>query len=248
VSRGLRPERVVTYPRGVDTRRFSPAHAGAVLERRFGVDRASVRLLYVGRVSKEKSLPLLCDVFRRLHARLPNVSLTVVGEGPWIAEMKDQLAGWPCHFTGYQDGAVLGEIFASCDLFVFPSKTDTFGKVVLESQASGLPVVVMDQGGPMENVVPGETGVIVPGGDADALLEALHTLATDRARLKSMGQAARRYAETRSVVGAFEAMWQMWREQPRRQPRGQQAPCAAHSNVFRDGPFAGVSPRVRARP
>lgn len=247
VSRGLRPERVLTYPRGVDTRRFSPAHSGDVLERHFGVDRDSVRLLYVGRVSKEKNLPLLCEVFRRLHAGRPDVCLTVVGEGPWLTEMKAQLAGCRCYFTGHQDGDVLGEIFASCDLFVFPSTTDTFGKVVLESQASGLPVVVTDQGGPMENVVAGETGVIVPGGDADALLRALYALVTDRERLKSMGQAARRYAETRSVVGAFEAMWQLWREQPRRPPRGEQGPHAAQSNVFMDGPFAGAPPFVQAR-
>jgi glycosyltransferase involved in cell wall biosynthesis len=74
--------------------------------------------------------------------------------------MRQDMAGTPCLFTGYLEGEGLAAVFASCDLFVFPSTTDTFGNVVLEAQASGIPVIVSDSGGPHENVVPGETGFV----------------------------------------------------------------------------------------
>ncbi len=87
--------------------------------------------------------------------------MIMVGDGPYLDELKDLLAGTPCIFTGYRDGEELATIYASCDLFVFPSATDTFGNVVLEAQASGLPVIVTNSGGPQENMTPHKTGEIV---------------------------------------------------------------------------------------
>ncbi len=110
----------------------------------------------------------------------------------------------PCLFTGYLDGEDLAAAYASADLFLFPSSTDTFGNVILEAQASGLPVIVTDQGGPQENILPGETGVIVPADDPQALGEAVETLVADPLRLKRMGQAARHFLEDRSFEKAFQ--------------------------------------------
>ena len=112
--------------------------------------------------------------------------------------MKDLLAGTPCIFTGYREGEELATIYASCDLFAFPSATDTFGNVVLEAQASGLPVIVSDCGGPQENMLPRQNRRGHPGRRHEALLEALEFLLADRARLKEMGKAARRILENRS--------------------------------------------------
>jgi glycosyltransferase involved in cell wall biosynthesis len=115
-------------------------------------------------------------------------------------------------FTGYLEGEDLAAVFASCDLFVFPSTTDTFGNVVLEAQASGIPVIVSDSGGPHENVVPGKTGFVVPGNDADSLRVAIEALLAEPALLKRMGQAARQYVQERSFDNAFQATWKIYEE------------------------------------
>jgi glycosyltransferase involved in cell wall biosynthesis len=135
--------------------------------------------------------------------------------------MRQVMAGRSCAFTGYLAGEELAEVYASCDLFVFPSTTDTFGNVVLEAQASGLPVVVTDSGGPQENVINGETGVIVPGDDEEGLCNAINLLLADPDRLRKMGRAARNHVKQRSFEAAFQASWKMYEERAdNRQPAG----------------------------
>jgi glycosyltransferase involved in cell wall biosynthesis len=124
--------------------------------------------------------------------------------------MKQELKGMPCAFTGYLKDERLEKIYASSDLFVFPSTTDTFGNVVLEAQASGIPVVVTDKGGPQENIIPGKTGLVVPANDGPAMLEAVHTLLMEPDRLAVMGKAARSYMEDRSFEKAFNETWNMY--------------------------------------
>ncbi|MGO9393766.1 MAG: glycosyltransferase [Desulfobaccales bacterium] len=169
-----------------------------------------VKLLYVGRISKEKNLPLLAKVFKTLLPSHPELKLIVVGDGPYLTEMRRALAGPSCAFTGYLAGEDLAQVYASCDLFVFPSTTDTFGNVVLEAQASGIPVVVTDSGGPQENVIDGETGVIVPANDEEGLFKAINLLVADPERLREMGQAARDHVKQRSFTAAFQASWKMY--------------------------------------
>ena len=94
----------------------------------------------------------------------------------------------PCTFTGYLRGDELASIYASSDVFVFPSTTDTFGNVVLEAQASGLPVIVTDEGGPRENMIENKTGLIVEGNDTDSLVKAMRFLAIDPDRVQKMGK------------------------------------------------------------
>ncbi len=101
----------------------------------------------------------------------------MVGDGPYLEEMKKRLEGCPVTFTGYLGGDELSACYASSDVFVFPSATDTFGNVVLEAQASGLPVIVTDSGGPCENLIENTTGLIVEAGNADALARAIVRLA-----------------------------------------------------------------------
>ena len=98
-------------------------------------------------------------------------SLAIVGDGPYRKEMATELAGYPAVFTGYLHGVELRQAYASAELFVFPSGTDTFGNVVLEAQASGLPVIVTDAGGPRELMVKGETGELFPFGSRSGLVE-----------------------------------------------------------------------------
>lgn len=126
--------------------------------------------------------------------------------------MQQSTEGLPCFFTGYVKGEKLSELYASADAFVFPSTTDTFGNVVLEAQASGIPVIVTDSGGPCENMIPGETGLVVPADSTGALLEAMRTMVDNMPRTRAMGHAARRHTEERSFEAAFLETWKMYHD------------------------------------
>ncbi len=211
VARGVERKRISIFPRGVDTARFTPAKRGNILQDAYGIAESTV-LLYVGRVSREKNLPLLAKAFTRASAEHKDLHLLVVGDGPFRAEMERELQGMRCTFTGYLEGEALAETYASADVFVFPSTTDTFGNVVLEAQVSGLPVIVSDVGGPAENVLPDVTGLVVPANDEEALVRAITRLGTDRALRRRMGVAAHRALKGRSFDTAFDQLWQMYGE------------------------------------
>jgi glycosyltransferase involved in cell wall biosynthesis len=130
--------------------------------------------------------------------------------------MQALLGDLPYTFTGFLDGDDLVAAYASADIFVFPSTTDTFGNVVLEAQACGLPVVVSDQGGPRENMLPDKTGLVVSGNDSIALAEALDRLLSRPLDRKIMGREARCYMEKRSFEAAFLETWETYKTvQPR---------------------------------
>lgn len=211
IASGIEPKKIKVYPRGVDLERFHPGKRNGFLESRFGLE-AGIKLLYVGRVSKEKNLEMLGRVFRVISRNCESLHLVVVGDGPYLKEMQQELAGSPVTFTGYLEGEDLAAIYASCDLFVFPSTTDTFGNVVLEAQASGIPVIVSHTGGPKENIIPDKTGLIIPGDNEEGLARAIVDLASHPERLQLMGQAARAYVESRSFEDAFKATWEMYKE------------------------------------
>lgn len=209
VARGLDRAKVMLYPRGVDTERFHPSKRNGFLKR-FGVA-AGPTMLYVGRISREKNLHLLAEAYDTLRRELPAMKLVVVGDGPHREEMEQRLRGSGAVFTGVLQGEELAACFASADVFVFPSSTDTFGNVVLEAQASGLPVIVTDRGGPCENMLPDETGLVVRADDADALAQAMRRLAADDATRRRMADAARAYTEPRTFQNAFDQSWALYR-------------------------------------
>ncbi|WP_373500095.1 glycosyltransferase [Desulfococcus sp.] len=210
-AKGIRAEKIRMIPRGIDTEAFHPSRRNGLMKKRYGIT-APVKILYVGRVSREKNLLRLAEAFKRLARVTPDVHLVVVGDGPYLEEMRQTMADCPCTFTGYLKGDDLADTYASGDLFVFPSTTDTFGNVVLEAQASGLPIIVTDQGGPCENMVPNVTGLVVPGDDPDRLLDAMQRLACDREMRVRMGRAAREYMEERSFENAFVRQWKIYEE------------------------------------
>jgi glycosyltransferase involved in cell wall biosynthesis len=228
--KGLRPECLRLFPRGIDIQRFHPSHRDPDFMEAYA-ERSSLKLLYVGRVSKEKNLPLLVEVFKALCRDMKNLSLIVVGDGPYLETMKEELKETPCAFTGYLKGEPLEKIYASSDLFVFPSTTDTFGNVVLEAQASGIPVVVTDKGGPQENIIPGKTGLVVPADDGAAMLEAVRSLIKEPFRLTVMGKAARTYMEGRSFEKAFNETWNMYDQEDKGIKDGQVPASAIHQKV-----------------
>ncbi len=202
VEKGISPNKIRMMPRGVDTKKFTPetTYSGQELPE-------GIRFLFVGRVSKEKDLPVLERAFKQLSRLRDDVRLIVVGDGPYLKEMRENMADTPTHFTGYLQGRELQTIYNACDIFVFPSTTDTFGNVVLEAQAAGVPVIVSDMGGPKENMIENKTGLIAQGLDVQSLYKAMLELTENEAKRVSFGTEAREYALTRSLQNSFEQLW-----------------------------------------
>jgi glycosyltransferase involved in cell wall biosynthesis/predicted metal-dependent phosphoesterase TrpH len=203
---GVAEERIATLPAGVDGGKFNPGRRDGALWGRLGV-REPLRVLYCGRVSVEKNLPVLVEAFKAVCGRRRDVALVVAGDGPYLGEMRTGLAGLPAYFLGYQDDGLLPGLYASADLLAFPSRTDTLGQVVMEAQACGLPAVVAHEGGPKEVVADGASGVVLQGGDAKRWAEAIVELLDDVPRRQRMGRAASARAERFSPARTFEAFW-----------------------------------------
>jgi glycosyltransferase involved in cell wall biosynthesis len=208
-SKGVRPEKLKVYPRGVDIEKFNPGKRNGFFENTFKLG-GQFKLLYAGRVSKEKNMHILEQAFKELCKLTSTVHLVIVGDGPYRQEMENSLQGYPATFTGYLQGEDLTQAFASSDLFVFPSTTDTFGNVVLEAQASGIPAIVTDQGGPMENIIANRTGLVIQADSSQALLDAVYSLISNPEKMKRMGLEARTYMEGRSFENAFDETWEMY--------------------------------------
>lgn len=131
--------RVDVVSRGVDTTLFDPARRSDALRRQWGLAPDDLAVLYVGRVAPEKNLTLLEQAFVAVRARHPRARLVLVGDGPALPQLRARLPEAVC--AGAQTGVLLAEHYASADLFIFPSLTETYGNVVAEALASGLPVV-----------------------------------------------------------------------------------------------------------
>lgn len=205
VERGIPAEKIKILPRGLDTKLFHPARRSEQFWRARGLREGETGMLFVGRISKEKNLDTLVAATRRLAEWKTSVRPLFIGEGPYLAEMKRLLPD--AIFTGYLRGDELADAYASADFFVFPSTTDTFGNVVLEAQACGLPVIVSDVGGPRDLVNHGKDGFVTKALDAGELAEAIRRLSDDPALRERMGSAARARVETRDWSEAVERFW-----------------------------------------
>jgi glycosyltransferase involved in cell wall biosynthesis len=181
------------WQRGVDTTRFHPDRRSLDWRRAQGIADDEVIVTFVSRLVREKGLDVFADVINGLRARgLPHRCL-VVGDGPSRADVQAHLPE-EAIFTGYLKGDALARAYASSDVFLFPSDTETFGNVTLEAMASGLPTVCADATGSSTLVDDGRTGLLAPSGNASAFLDATARLVTRTHRRRRMGQAARRRA------------------------------------------------------
>jgi glycosyltransferase involved in cell wall biosynthesis len=184
-------------PRGVDTRLFSPAH------RERDPNDGQFILGFVGRLSIEKNVTLLKQIGEQLDAAgLTNYRFLVIGHGAEEAWLRENLP--KADLPGVLRGEALSRAYANMDLFVFPSHTDTFGNVVLEALASGVPAIVTPDGGPRHIVRQGETGMIAEDRDFAA---AIASVLGDPARHASMREAARNYALGASWDAVFEGVY-----------------------------------------
>jgi glycosyltransferase involved in cell wall biosynthesis/predicted metal-dependent phosphoesterase TrpH len=197
---------------GIDLSKFSPDQRDVEALRHAGVDpqRTPRVVLYAGRVSVEKNLPLLAAAFRQLCGRRDDVCLVVAGDGPYRERMQALLRGLPAFFPGYLDDCQLPALYATSDLFAFPSRTDTLGQVVMEAQACGLPCLVSPEGGPKETVEDKVTGLVLPATDerhAATWADAMHRLLGDQPRLDCMRSASLARAGRFSIRQSFDAWW-----------------------------------------
>ena len=190
----------------IDANKFYPGLKTQSLWRSYGV-RQPLRLLYVGRVSVEKNLPMLVGIFRRLCSIRRDVALIVVGDGPFRAEMQREVSNLPAHFLGMQGDRELIRLYQNADLLLFPSRTDTLGQVVMEAQACGLPVLVSDEGGPREMMDDGVTGGVLPRNDLAAWVAAIDQLLDDEPRRMRMSRTAAQRASRFSLERSFEQFW-----------------------------------------
>jgi glycosyltransferase involved in cell wall biosynthesis len=205
IKHGLDPAKLKILPRGLDTELFHPARRDPAFFEKFGAHNGEVRLLYVGRISREKDLDLLAAAYRRLRDEGLPVQLFIVGHGPYSEAFAKSLP--EAFFTGYLKGSELATAYASADLFVFPSTTDTFGNVILEAQACGLPVVVSDSGGPKELVEHEANGLITRSHDVEDFTRAIRALVNDSALRERMAKSARNSVIDRSWPSAFRKFW-----------------------------------------
>ncbi len=237
---GMPAERILRWDRGVDTTRFDPSLRDPALLNGRG-DRGGdggrggnggqgsrgghagdrVNVLYSGRITREKGAELLADTFLLARAREPRLHLVLAGGGPEQERLRERVGDEHTAFLGWLSGVELARAYASADLFLFPSATDTFGQVILEAQASGLPVVAVAEGGPLSLIEDRVSGLLCAGDAhvlADAVLElsaspllrerlALAGLAAVRSRtweraLERLGEGYRRVLSPRGAAGS----------------------------------------------
>ena len=205
-------EHLRIWARGVDTAIFKPERRSSTLRASWLGEENSKKtvLLYVGRVSWEKNLRLLVQAYRSM--KHSDTHLVIVGEGPASLEMQQELAGLPVTFTGYLAGEALATAYASSDVFAFPSRTETFGQVVLEAMASSLPVVGLIAEGVCDLVEHERTGLLIADShiQEDAQIveyrKALESLIQDTQKRQEMSDAALVEAQRRSWYEAMECL------------------------------------------
>lgn len=185
--------RLQVLARGVDAGLFNPSRWSRVLRQSWNVDDNGTVMLYVGRIAAEKNLSLLIEAYRKVRATRRDVRLVMVGDGPARGAL--QAANPDVIFVGMHTGESLAEHYASADLFLFPSTTETFGNVVIEAMASGLPVLAYDYAAAREHIRHGENGMLAAFDDRDAFIRLATGMTGDVDHARNMGRQARISAE-----------------------------------------------------
>lgn len=200
----LRPERLFFLPPGTNIQRFTPQNRRDGIWNETGVPEEGIKLLYVGRLSPEKNFMFVIELFEKLQEQsaIP-LSMIVVGEGA-LSEAVTERRNGAIHLLGVRKGQQLAEIYASSDIMLFASETETLGQVVMEAQASGLPCIVSDKGGVVDIIRDGESGYCVATGDEKRWLESVKRLVEDTDLRKDMSETAFRQMQERSIEKTYK--------------------------------------------
>lgn len=200
-------EDVVRLPRAVDTELFDPRRRSVALRREWGLDEDGFAAIYVGRIAAEKNLDLAVRAFRALQKQRPQARFVWVGDGPARAKLERDNPDFI--FCGLKRGDTLAEHFASGDLFLFPSHSETFGNVTLEAMASGVPTVAFDYGAAHEHLRDGLHGAAIADGDDDGFIRAAARIGSEdalRARMSRAGREAISGLRPQQVAADFDAL------------------------------------------
>lgn len=184
-------------PHGIDSQLFNPAYRSQELRSHYIDDPDGKILLYVGRIAPEKDLEVLMEAAALLNQRGLEYRLLIVGDGPSRRKL-EELKIDNVVFCGYQRGQDLYDLYASADIFVFPSLTETFGNVVVEAMASGLPVVAALAGGVEDNLQPGKNGLAFTAGDACDMATQIESLLKQPDLLRTLARGALAHARSRN--------------------------------------------------
>jgi glycosyltransferase involved in cell wall biosynthesis len=196
-------QRTKLWSRGVDTEQFNPVHYRQDWRMRLsGGQPDAPLLLYVGRLSPEKRIGWLHPVL----TALPQARLAIVGDGPARPDLERLFANSPTVFTGFLRGHDLACAYAAADIFVFPAANETFGNVVLEAMASGLPVVTPRSGGVLDQVVEGETGLMFNPEDQQDLIKAVTDLIANKSYARRLGLTGRLVAKQRNWATVMDGL------------------------------------------
>ncbi|WP_273484683.1 glycosyltransferase family 4 protein [Desulforamulus ruminis] len=184
------------WGRGIDASLYQPGKADPSFKARIGAQNKTL-LLYVGRLAPEKDLDILMETMKVIHPIHPDIHLVITGDGPLAAKLKEE-ATPNITFTGYLHGEELATVYASCDIFVFPSTTETYGNVILEAMASGLPVVAPYCGGIKDNLLDRHNGLVCRPRSVRDMMKILVALKENPALRKTLACQARAYSLSKS--------------------------------------------------
>jgi glycosyltransferase involved in cell wall biosynthesis len=209
VAHGVRPDRIRVWSRGVDPDRFSPSRASAKYRERWQVDDRRLAIFYAGRLAVEEGLRLLAPLQRELYRRGVEHRFVIAGEGPMLDELRRECP--ESVFLGRAHQGQVAVAMASADLLLCPSASDACDHLVLEAQASGLPVIVSDAGPARHQMIPDVTGTVCRAGDVAAFVDAVVRMRHPIPR-RSMSVAARQYALGRDWPETLRPLFGAWRE------------------------------------
>ncbi|MFP5269486.1 glycosyltransferase family 4 protein [Coleofasciculus sp.] len=205
--RGRGIQRLDLWQRGVDTETFHPSLASEKMRSHLSQGHPeSPLLLYVGRLSAEKEI----DRIKPVLESIPGARLALVGDGPHRSALEKHFAGTPTHFVGYLTGEPLGSAFASADAFIFPSRTETLGLVLLEAMAAGCPVVAARSGGIPDIVTDGVNGYLFDPQNEQGAIAATQRLFQEQTERETLRQNARAEAERWSWSAATRQLQQYY--------------------------------------
>jgi len=199
------------FSRGIDIRNFHPYHRNIPLRKTLGIHEKK-SFLYVGRIAFEKDLDVLCESYRLLKQKYgDSVAMVLTGDGPYLEKCKQS---FPVDtiFTGFKQGIELFELYASCDFFVCPSSTETFGNVILEAMASGLSVIGADAGGVGEIIQDQQTGLKFESHNSESLFNCMEKVYQSPEVGDCISKQAQEFCKTRSWKSIFDKLTNTYRE------------------------------------
>ncbi|MFC1584146.1 glycosyltransferase [Fibrobacterota bacterium] len=211
IDMGVPAKNIFKLPRGVHATMFHPDKKNNGAWERFTSDLPGTRIIYMGRISREKNLSILVEALPRLLEMRNEINLTLVGEGPYRKEMESRLKPTgKVGFTGVLRGNDLAGVLAAADIMVFPSTTDTFGNTVIEALGCGVPCIVSDEGGPQEIIENHKSGLIFHADDVQDFIEKLLFLVDNPDKLEEFKVEARQRALKFTYENSIDKFWEFY--------------------------------------